>query len=66
MLIRNKPDVSWFVNMKQNNTEPYQVCFLSTYDNVIKDKDRIKRDTVISGEINLWYIHKFNYKIRRV
>ena len=40
-------------NMKQNKTEPFQVCFLSTYDNVIKDKDRIKRDTVISGEINL-------------
>ena len=39
--------------MKQNKTEPYQVCFLSTYDNVIKDKDRIKSNTVISGEINL-------------
>jgi hypothetical protein len=38
--------------MKQNKTEPYQVCFLSTYDNVIKDKDRIKRNTLISGEIN--------------
>jgi hypothetical protein len=39
--------------MKQNKTELYQVCFLSTYDNVIKDKDIIKSNTLISGEINL-------------
>jgi hypothetical protein len=35
--------------MKQNN----EACFLSTYDFVNKDKDRIKRNTLISGEINL-------------
>jgi hypothetical protein len=39
--------------MKQNKTEPYQVCFVSTDDIVNKDKDRIKRDTLIQGEINL-------------
>ena len=39
--------------MKQNKTEPYQVCFLSTDDIVNKDKDNIKSDTLISGEINL-------------
>jgi hypothetical protein len=38
--------------MKQNTTKPYQASFLSTYDNVIKDKDTIKGDTLISGEIN--------------
>ena len=35
--------------MKQNKAKPYQVCFLSTGDFVNKDKDRIKRDTLISG-----------------
>jgi hypothetical protein len=39
--------------MKENKTESYQGCFLSTYDDVIKDKDIIKSDTLISGEINL-------------
>jgi hypothetical protein len=38
--------------MKQNKTTLYQVCFLSTDDIVSKDKDRIKRNTLISGEIN--------------
>jgi hypothetical protein len=37
--------------MKQNTTKLYQVCFLSTDDIVSKDKDRIKRNTLISGEI---------------
>ena len=37
------------INMKQNKAKPYQVCFLSTGDFVNKDKDRIKRDTLISG-----------------
>jgi hypothetical protein len=27
----------------------WNYCFLSTYDFVNKDKDRIKRDTLISG-----------------
>ena len=40
-------------NMKQNKTKPYQACFLSTYDIVSKDKYKIKRDTLTSGEINL-------------
>jgi hypothetical protein len=35
--------------MKQNKTEPFQVCFLSTYDIVNKDKDRI----VVYGDM-LW------------
>jgi hypothetical protein len=35
--------------MKQNKAKPYQVCFLSTGDFVNKDKNRIKRDTFISG-----------------
>jgi hypothetical protein len=39
--------------MKQNKTETYQVCFLSTDDIVNKDKDRMKRDILISGEIHL-------------
>jgi hypothetical protein len=39
-------------NMKQNKTKPYQSCFLSTYDIVSKDKYKIKRDTLTSGEIN--------------
>jgi hypothetical protein len=38
--------------MKQNKTKLYQVCFLSTDDIVSKDKDRIKSNTLISGEIN--------------
>jgi hypothetical protein len=37
------------INMKQNKARPYQVCFLSTGDFVSKDKDRIKRDTLIPG-----------------
>jgi hypothetical protein len=37
------------INMKQNKAKPYQVCFLSTGDFVNKEKDRIKRDTLISG-----------------
>ena len=37
------------INMKQNKARPYQVCFLSTADFVNKCKDRIKRDTLISG-----------------
>ena len=37
------------INMKQNN----EACFLSTDDFVNKDKDRIKRNTLILGEINL-------------
>jgi hypothetical protein len=48
--------------MKQNKTEPYQVFFLSKYDNVIKDKDRIKRDTLISGEMQLSYFICTDYK----
>jgi hypothetical protein len=40
-------------NMKQNKTKLYQACFLSTYDMVSKDKNKIKRDTFTSGEINL-------------
>ena len=36
--------------MKQNKTETYQVCFLSTDDIVSKDKDIMKRDNLISGE----------------
>jgi hypothetical protein len=32
--------------MKQNKTKPYQACFLSTYDIVSKDKNKIKRDTL--------------------
>jgi len=39
--------------MKQNKTETYQVCFLSTDDILNKDKNKMKRDTLISGEINL-------------
>ena len=39
--------------MKQDKTEPYQVCFLSTYAIVNKYKDRIKSETIKSGEINL-------------
>jgi hypothetical protein len=35
--------------MKQNKIKPYQACFLSTDDIVNKDKDRIKRDALISG-----------------
>jgi hypothetical protein len=42
------PDLSP-INMKQNKVKPYQVCFLSTGDFVNKGKDRIKRDTLISG-----------------
>ena len=38
--------------MKQNKTKLYQVCFLSTDDIVSKDKDRIKSNSLISGEIN--------------
>ena len=34
--------------MKQNKAKPYEVCFLSTGDFVNKDKDRIKRDTLLS------------------
>ena len=37
------------INMKQNN----EACFLSTDDFANKDMDRIKRNTLISGEINL-------------
>jgi predicted nucleic acid-binding Zn ribbon protein len=33
--------------MKQNKTETYQVCFLSTDDLLNKDKDRMNRDTLI-------------------
>jgi hypothetical protein len=32
--------------MKQNKTETYQICFLSTDDIVSKDKDIMKRDTI--------------------
>jgi hypothetical protein len=39
--------------MKQDKTKPYQVCFLSTDDIVNKEKDKIKRGTFITGEINL-------------
>ena len=38
-----------YINMKQDKAKPYQICFLSTGDFVNKDKDRIKRDTLISG-----------------
>jgi hypothetical protein len=41
--------------MKQNKTETYQVCFLSTDDIVSKDKDIMKRDNLISGEIIFCY-----------
>jgi hypothetical protein len=37
------------IDMKQNKAKPYQVCFWSTGDFVNKDKNRIKRDTFISG-----------------
>ena len=37
--------------MKQNKTEPCKVCFLPTDDIVNNDMDKIKRDTLISGEI---------------
>jgi hypothetical protein len=40
-------------NMKQNKTKPYRACFLSTDDIASKDKYKIKRDTLTSGEINL-------------
>jgi hypothetical protein len=40
-------------NMKQNKIKPYQACFLSKDDIVNKDKYNIKRDTLISGEINI-------------
>jgi hypothetical protein len=36
--------------MKQDETKPYQVCFLSTHDIVNKDKDIIKRGNFITGE----------------
>ena len=39
--------------MKQDKTEPYQACFLSTYVIVNTYKDGIKRETIKSGEINL-------------
>ena len=39
-------------NIKQGKTKRYQVNVLSTDDIVNKHKDRIKRDTLISGEIN--------------
>ena len=39
--------------MKQNKIKPYQACFLSKDDIVNKDKYNIKRDTLISGEINI-------------
>jgi hypothetical protein len=37
------------INMKHNN----EACFLSTDDFVNKDKDRMKRNTLVSGEMNL-------------
>ena len=36
------------INMKQIKAKPYQVCFLSTGDFVNKDKNIIKRNTLIS------------------
>ena len=51
-------------NMKQNKTKPYQACFLSAYDIVSKDKYKIKRDTLISGEINLRRCLKADKQVR--
>ena len=50
--------------MKQDKTENYQVWFfLSKYAIVNKYKDRIKRETIKSGEINL-LINRGHFKQR--
>ena len=41
------------INMKQNKAKPYQVWCLSTGDFVSKDKNRTKRDTLISGNVSV-------------